>query len=243
MNQLSLRLEAILNMVTPKLRVADIGCDHGLLGIALRQRNIAPAVLACDINEGPLLHARANVAAEGVDGIEFRLTDGLCGIAPCDAQCIVIAGMGGPLMESILSAQSEIAHSASELILSPQSDIEHFRRYLQENGYRIVSEDMVYDEHKYYVILKVNQGRMCWENTAEFRYGKILLREQHPILHQFLLDEKQYFAKLLNEFSMHDKTERVLIREAEVVRDLNICTAALEYVDRTHEVEITRELV
>lgn len=38
---LSDRLEACISYVNQNDRVADIGCDHGLLGIALLERGIA----------------------------------------------------------------------------------------------------------------------------------------------------------------------------------------------------------
>ena len=65
-------------MVPPDARVADIGTDHGYLGIHLLQAGISPHVIACDLRKGPLENARRNARQFGAqDAMEFRLSDGL----------------------------------------------------------------------------------------------------------------------------------------------------------------------
>ena len=54
-------MEAIATMVTPGLTVADVGCDHAFIDIALVSGGIAPAALAMDINEPQ--HIVKNAAA------------------------------------------------------------------------------------------------------------------------------------------------------------------------------------
>ena len=51
---LSRRLQECCRFIHPGDRVADIGCDHGYLGIYLLKNQIASFVYASDINEGPL---------------------------------------------------------------------------------------------------------------------------------------------------------------------------------------------
>ena len=51
------RLETIISMVPKCGTVADIGCDHAYVSIALVERGIAEHAIACDINAGPLKHA------------------------------------------------------------------------------------------------------------------------------------------------------------------------------------------
>ena len=94
MSALSKRLSVIASLVPSGARVCDIGTDHAYLGIELIKSGKAISVIACDINEKPLLKAKANIEKSGVNGIELRLQDGLAGIKPGDADCIVIAGIG-----------------------------------------------------------------------------------------------------------------------------------------------------
>jgi tRNA (adenine22-N1)-methyltransferase len=59
--QLSKRLSAVAELVTPGSRLADVGCDHGYISIALVKAGIIPSAIAMDVNEGPLMRARQNI--------------------------------------------------------------------------------------------------------------------------------------------------------------------------------------
>ena len=71
---LSHRLAACCQFVRPGDRVADVGCDHGYLGIYLLQKNIAASVIASDVALQPLASARENARKYGVEKkISFHL--------------------------------------------------------------------------------------------------------------------------------------------------------------------------
>ena len=96
---ISKRLSCCASMVPPGARVADIGTDHGYLGIHLLQAGISPHVIACDLRKGPLENARRNARQFGAESkMEFRLSDGLEKIAPEEIDCAGLAGMGGDLI-------------------------------------------------------------------------------------------------------------------------------------------------
>jgi len=147
--QLSLRLKTVADSVTGGSRVADVGCDHAYIAIHLAENNIAPRVIAMDVNKGPLSKARDNIELRGLkDRIETRLSDGLARLTPGEADTVVIAGMGGALMARILTDGETDLNEVKELILQPQSEIFLVRRYLHENGYRIESEKMEKEDEK-----------------------------------------------------------------------------------------------
>lgn len=232
MVKLSNRLSEVAGLITPGLRVADVGCDHGYLSIYLCQNNIAKSVIASDVRTGPLSKAAENINTyELSDVIDLRLSDGLKTIDPGEVDSIVMAGMGGNLMMEILEASKDVSSQAKELILQPQSEIRGLRHYLQDNGFLIVSEAMVYEDNKYYPMMKAERGKMHWEREIDFIYGRILLREQHPVLHQFLLQERDFYVNLYGELCCQSPTENVILRLRDVEQALTYNNEALELVD------------
>jgi tRNA (adenine22-N1)-methyltransferase len=158
---LSDRLLACAGFVRPGDRVADIGCDHGYLGIHLLKNGVASAVVASDINEQPLHSAVRNAQKFGVqDRITFHLSDGARNI-PRDFDCMVCAGMGADTMISILEAAPWLRNGQYRLILQCQSKIPMLRQYLSDNGWEIKKETVLRDGRFLYTIMEV-----CWDPDA-----------------------------------------------------------------------------
>ncbi len=240
---LSDRLKAVADMITPGLPVADIGCDHAYLPIYLAKEDVSPYIIACDINAGPIIRAQENI--EDVDlteRIDVRQGDGLSVIKPGEVKCVVLAGMGGKLMIRILSEGEEVLRGVSEIIMEPQSDVSLVRHFLQDNGWRIISESMVSEVDKFYPVIKAVPGEMNWDKEIYFRYGKILLREENPVLHEFLLLEKKYCSELLKELSENEDIPHVFVRMEEIKTDLALNGDALMLVSEPGLFENIREL-
>ncbi len=240
---LSDRLKAVAKMITPGIPVADIGCDHAYLPIRLIEEDISPRVIACDINSGPVRTAKENISdAELSSKIEVRQGDGLSVLSPGEVGCIVMAGMGGRLMIKILSEGTDVLESVSEIIMEPQSEVAELRHFLQDSGYRIISENMVCDNNKFYPLIKAVHGSMNWDKEVYFRYGKILLREENPVLHEFLLIEKEYCSDLLKELAQNEDVPHIFVRMEEVKTDLALNADALQLVSEPGLFEDTRIL-
>ena len=186
----SKRMKKIADMVSAK-RVADIGCDHGFVSIYLIKEKNIDHVFAMDINDGPLKRAHEHVNDYGLsDKIDVIKSDGAQVLKPEDADGAVIAGMGGRLTERIISDSIDVFKEMDEMVLSPQSEIDHVRRFLIQNGFDIIDEDMVYDESKFYVIIKCSYDadvtRQIDEEQAHF--GPVLIKKKHPVLIDYLND-------------------------------------------------------
>lgn len=213
---LSARLCTVAGMVTKGNRVCDVGCDHGFVPIRLVQQGVSPRVLAMDLREGPLRAAGEHVAAYGLGGqIETRLSDGLHNYIIGEAETLICAGMGGGLMQRILKAEPEKTASFQELILQPQSEIEQFRRFLRESGYGILDEEILFEEGKYYQVIRAMPGgKGSLGNTLaeselqnggsnrelcklKDRYGPILLQKRTPVFLSFLEREAALYEEIL----------------------------------------------
>ena len=216
--ELSKRLQAVADLVSPGMRLADIGTDHAYIPIYLMENEKIPQAIAMDINKGPLERAEEHIKAHGLEHqIQTRLSDGMAKLQAGEADCAVIAGMGGALMIKILEEGRKTAFQLQELVLQPQSELEKFRIYLLENGYRVLAEDMVYEDGKYYPMMKVKPGEMTGESwkPEELEYGKYLLDTAHPVLKQFLEREIQICHGVLESLAKQD-TERAKERRREM---------------------------
>ena len=183
-------MKAVASMVTAGYTLCDVGTDHGYVPIALVQGNIIPKAIAVDINKGPLERANEHIRANGLtEQITTRLSNGLEAIHDGEVDSIVIAGMGGELVIHILTAGETVCRSAKELILQPQSDIPHFRRFVMQNGYQIIQEEMILEDGKFYPIMKVVQHEgeqpAVWSREEEM-FGRLLLERKHPVLKLYL---------------------------------------------------------
>jgi tRNA (adenine22-N1)-methyltransferase len=195
--ELSLRLQKIADFVPEGRVVADIGTDHAHLPIWLIEQKKIKKAYAMDIGEGPLLRAKDAVHRYGMEKvIETRLSDGLTMLEEGEVQTVIIAGMGGPLICSILDKRRDLWDSISEFILSPQSEIKMVRKFLRENGLLIVKEEMLVDMGKFYTVMKVVKGESHHLLEVEDIYGGCLLDAKDEVLLSYLKQERQMKEKI-----------------------------------------------
>ncbi|MBR6693593.1 MAG: SAM-dependent methyltransferase [Clostridia bacterium] len=208
MPNLNNRLLKIASLINQGERVADIGTDHAYLPIYLRQSGISPLVLACDIGEGPLACAKKNVALSGIDGVDFRLCDGLLGIETHEVDAVVIAGMGGELIANIL-ASSWAEGSEKHFLLQPMNSPEYLREYLYKNGFTITGETAVFDAGRVYTVLDV-LAKPDSEKREDSFFFLGLLDPKNDCDRLFL--EKQYkrLRGCADELSATDNREQYL---------------------------------
>lgn len=236
MVELSRRMQAVADMVSEENRVCDVGCDHGYVSIYLVQSGRAPSALAMDVNEGPLLRAKDHVRRYGVEPyITLRLSDGLSAYRIGEADSLICAGMGGRLLLKILSKEPEKTADFKELILQPQSEIALFRRTLRENGYVLLEEDMIYEEGKFYPLMKVKKaGQDVVKSEAKSReqqemedlLGPLLLKTKNPVLFQFIERELSVKREILYTLQGQKENDRTTVRRIELEREIALLEKA-----------------
>ncbi len=226
--ELSERLQAVAELISDGMTVADVGTDHGYIPIYLLESGKSPKAVAMDINEGPLLRAKAHIAEHGLEKqIETRQSDGVKQLHPGEYECVVIAGMGGALTVKILEEGQNVFRALKEFILQPQSELAKVRRYLCDNGYRIIEENMVLEEGKYYPMMKVIKGQAPEYNTIELCYGKRLLEETNLVLKRFLEKELAIKRTILQNLDK-ESGPHIEMRRKELQEELEGITYALQ---------------
>ena len=143
--KLSNRLQSIADFIDPCNSVLDIGTDHAYLPLYLISQNVCKTVLATDVNDAPLKKARKNIQLyEADDRIDLVKSDGLknIDISLLDPAYVVIAGMGGELIIEIMM-DSIVESRGITWILQPMTKPEKLRRWLWDNGFVILMENIV----------------------------------------------------------------------------------------------------
>ena len=237
---LSKRMQALADQVSAGAVFADIGTDHGFLPIYLVEQKKVERAIAMDVRPGPLSRAKEHVKEAGLEEkIELRLSDGLEKLSVGEAQTILISGMGGPLMEGILTRGAAVAKEATELILQPQSEIDGFRRFLAREGYVTLEEDMCLDEGKYYFLMKVvhqskTEAREGYvpSTDVEFAYGGLLLQQRNSLLLDFLLREKALWEDTYTHLKQQTPNEKIVSRMEEISKKLELVNEGIHQIRR-----------
>ena len=131
--------------------VFDVGCDHGILSALIIQTGKAKKVYASDISEKSLKKTVA--LANGLklqDKIRCIVSDGLSDFdKSIESDCVIIAGMGGNEIIKILSNITDYSNYKS-FLLQPAQDFYVLRKYLADNGFEIIKDEIIEDKSKFY---------------------------------------------------------------------------------------------
>lgn len=200
------RIEKMASLVPVGKVVADIGTDHAYLPVYLLRNSIVPRVIAIELNPGPLKTAKSTVKKYNLqEKVEVRSGDGLQPLEPGEADVIVIAGMGGSTINSILAGSPEVAKSFEKLILQPMNEVHLVRSYLQSHGFRLVDEELVLEDNRYYEVLVAQPGHSSEFNEMLLEIGPILFNKKHPLLAGYLEEKILHYKQVIDSLDRSSK--------------------------------------
>ena len=194
--KLNNRLLKVASLVDEQRNIIDIGCDHAFLSIYLVQNKKTLKVIASDIKEGPLKHAKENIKKYGVN-YEIKVKLGM-GIEPIedDIDTIIISGMGGLNMVGILKYYPSKYQNVDTIILSPNSDTNIVRKEICKLGFYIDEELLVKENNIIYPIIKFKRGKKKYK-YRDCLYGPKLIEKKDNLFKEYMQKEKQTKEKLL----------------------------------------------
>lgn len=182
--QLSERLEKVVSYVPAGSRIADIGSDHAYLPCYAVQKGQVEFAIAGEVVEGPFQSATKQVKSlDLAKEIAVRKGDGLAVIEPEDAiDTIVIAGMGGALIRSILEADSAKLAGVKRLVLQPNIAAHQLREWGEVNQWGLTAETILREDNKTYEILVLEPSdNKVGYSDAERLLGPFLMREKSAV--------------------------------------------------------------
>ena len=153
---MSKRIRALAELVPSGSVLADIGTDHGLLPILVVQQGIVRKAYACDVAEGPLSQAEANIAQKGLqDSIQTILGNGFENV-PEDCTSAVLAGMGYYTATGILEDAVDRLDQFEAIIVQINADVPMLRKWISNHHFTIQKERTIEDRKKYYTAVVFN---------------------------------------------------------------------------------------
>lgn len=194
--KLNNRLQTVANFVSKNRSIMDVGCDHALLSIYLVQNHEPKKMIASDIKEGPLEHAKENIKKYQVENkIKVKLGPGIEPIEE-DIDTIIISGMGGLNMVGILKYTPSKYKNVDTIILSPNSDTDKVRKEICKLGFYIQDETLVKDKNIIYPVICFKRGKKRYK-YHEYLYGPILMQKQESLFLEYMCKEKKQKEKLI----------------------------------------------
>lgn len=214
---LSKRLQAIANFVKKDSRVCDIGTDHGYIPVYLIEECISKKVIGTDISKGSLEKIIDLIEREKLNkSIDARLGDGLNILDPYEVDTLIIAGMGGVLIAEILEDGKEKLDGIDNYILQPMTASKELRKYLSKNNFKIIDEDLVFEEGKYYEIINAKRGQEIIKQDIYYEISKILIEKSHPLLKSFVEDKRDKIEIIMDKIkSVDTKKSRIKYKKSQ----------------------------
>ncbi|MED4227472.1 tRNA (adenine(22)-N(1))-methyltransferase TrmK [Neobacillus cucumis] len=232
-DKLSVRLTTVAKYVPEGARLADIGSDHAYLPCYLAKNLKISYAIAGEVAQGPYQSAEKNVQAEGLaEKITVRMGDGLEVIQPGEVDCITIAGMGGALISSILENGNTKLGSVKRLVLQPNISAISIRKWLIENNWELVTEEILEEDGKIYEILVAEQGdpaKPYQENReAGLLLGPFLLQQKNKIFKKKWTAEIKNWQRIYEALAGASTTAETVDKKKELLDKIELVEEVLK---------------
>ncbi|MGN7311849.1 tRNA (adenine(22)-N(1))-methyltransferase [Alkalicoccobacillus gibsonii] len=234
-HKLSNRLMAVAGYVNHLKSFADIGSDHAYLPSYLCLTNPSIHAVAGEIVEGPFQAARKQVKESKLESrINVRKGSGLEVIKPHEVEGITIAGMGGALIASILEEGKEKLEGVQRLVLQPNNSAWSVRIWLLENNWKLIDEDILIENEKFYEILVAEPGkdqeRYEKDREKKLMLGPHLIKDPSQVFIEKWTSEKQNWERVLKALKQGKEQESLIQRKAQIEMKLQFVQEVLTNV-------------
>lgn len=210
-------------------KLADIGTDHAYLPCYAVLEGIVPYAIGTEVNVGPYQSALSFVERLRLGkSIDIRLGDGLSVLEKGEVEQITIAGMGGSLIVKILDNGKEKLHGVRRLILQPNVAVDKVRRWLYENEWTIVDENILEEDGMVYEIVVAEPGKDVRVLTEkDFLFGPYLNEEKSVVFQKKWREELNKQQTILHQLRNASESDKALEKRAEIERVIRLIEEVL----------------
>ena len=191
MIKLSKRLNKIAELVDFGASVIDVGTDHGYVPNFLCENKISSNIIATDISKNSL---EKSIELTRELGNENEIRNILANI--------IIAGLGGIQIAEIIANSIDIAKSSRKLILQPMQKTNILRRELNNMGFEIFDEEIIYEDDRYFEIIlaKFSNYKNKRLEEEDFYFSKKLIEKKDETYLEYLKEKKDYLTTIIRSF-------------------------------------------
>lgn len=220
---LSKRLHTVVSYIPQGSLLADIGSDHAYLPCYAVHKGIVDRAIAGEVVEGPYQSALNQVKQEGFENIiSVRKGDGLDVLNLDEATCVTIAGMGGTLISNILERGKDKLGSTKRLVLQPNIQAINIRKWLIDNNWVLVAEEIIEEDGKIYEVLVAEQGEPLSaysdKKEAELLCGPFLMKECNDVFRKKWSMEREHWLQIMKQLEESSKSEASQAKQEQLQR-------------------------
>jgi tRNA (adenine22-N1)-methyltransferase len=213
MDYLSQRLQAVADLIKVGESMADIGSDHAYLPIYLVGKGLIPWAIASELGDGPYERTLDAVRLSALqDYIEVRQGDGLQTIGINEVATVVIAGLGGDSIVTILANDWAKASSYKQFVFQPMSRASVLRKTLADRGWPIVDEKLLWDNNRYVLIIVSQPGNQPYSlDPLEIEIGPEILRADNSLKRGYLFKFVGKYSKVYEQLKNSPQVDQQLL--------------------------------
>ncbi len=218
-SKLSRRLETIISFVGKDSYPADIGSDHALVPIELISRGIVKHAFAVENKIGPYKRMQSAIKEAGFEK-EILCSLGY-GIAPIpnDVNEVILAGMGGELISSILLSHPEKLVNVSYLVIDAHREYPFLLEKLGDIGFLAIEDSFFYDKEKPYCVYRFkNIHHPIGYSPLECYFGPIEITRKSKAWRTYFLSLLKTKEAILMQQNLSFSVKEELEKEINLIK-------------------------
>jgi len=218
---LSKRLACVASFVTSGSFIADVGSDHAQLPLFLLSEGKIRGAMAIENKVGPYERMEKAVRSSPYqDKIILSLSDGISVLSP-KADTLVLAGMGGPLIERILEEGSGKLGQIKAMVIDAHSERPHLIAKVANFGYEVEQESFFFDQGIAYDVMRWKKSeKVIHYEEKECQFGPLNLKMKNPDFIAYYSVEKAHCESLLSLDGLSEKARRDYQKRIQAIKEV-----------------------
>lgn len=188
----------------------DVGTDHAKLPLLAVQETSIEKAYASDNKPGPLKRAQVNIVTAGQSAVITALHGDGLDVLTDDVDVIVIAGLGGSLIQSMLVNKD--LSQVQRIIVQPTNKPARIRALTRLIPWQIEHETLLFEKNIPYLTFVFAPGCEPY-SEKEMWYGRQLIAEKNQDYYALLQSDYAFLTSLLEQIPDGKKPQDLVAKK------------------------------